>query len=40
MQAYIDECTRLKHHLEEILKEKSFTPGAVMVNGSGGPMPM
>lgn len=26
MQAYIDECTRLKHHLEEILKEKDYFP--------------
>ena len=24
LQAYIDECTRLKHHLEELLKEKEY----------------
>ena len=28
IQAYVDECTRLRHHLEEIIREKETIPNA------------
>ena len=33
VQAYIDECTRLRHHLEEIMKQRSSAPMSQPIEG-------